>query len=93
MGKKLKLAEAQAGRLADEVARLNAKLERARQEKVEHLERGIADLYNHSGQRLTLITPGGFLIGGIVLNLTEEVDEVYGRAGRRSAELRIALTP
>lgn len=89
MKRRLRNSEAQAGRLADEVARLNGELRQLRREKADQLDRGIADLYNHAGQRLTLITPGGFLIYGIIVNLTEECAEVGGMS---SAELRVALT-
>lgn len=96
--RQLRNSQAQAGRLADQVARLNRDLQVLRDEKIEALEVGIVDLHNHPGERVTVITPGGKLISGLVLSLVEEAAGLHINPGQvigglRSVELRIGLTP
>ena len=100
MGKRLRRAEAQAGRLADEVARLQASLQAQADVRNTAFEVALGDLRRPAVGKLIIITPNGKTVRGVIVGLEENTDQIQAGVtssvlvpGRRSVELRVALTP
>lgn len=97
-------SEARAGQLASQietlgtqVTRLKTKEHEARAARVAALEEGITNILENPGCTVTVITPNGTLIRGLVTNLVSEVSPIFDgigyREGLRSADLVLALQP